>query len=631
MAEEMVMPSAASSGSRSKSLRCLVESIHSLLGFKAQLNSHWADSVHNIIKTLPSESPPPLQIETPNTDVDLGTSISMIKGELADLNASIYQLNTQRRQLLNHFLDMKGNIRVFCRVRPITIGESLKHQTPVVAFDSSTVLLNFANNKTKIYNFDKVFNPASSQDDIFTEVEPVLKSALDGYNACIFAYGQTGTGKTFTMKRRRQREADTFPVLETRKEPLRLRSLRSSRLAKKNYYKDHLEVMNALEVTIVSDIKSMLQSDSFQSVFVKREFNFAAHKVAALARRSQPASNRVAFPSQFNFRCFVLWLQATIVYVCVSGVCLCASLSMAIVGVNEDIKTKLSSIPGMQIIQRLWRNKGVQALVLGNLRAADNDDLKRRRGMKTANKEYCKMERDYHAILEVLNCFCFWVRLLYLSPGEGTPDCPGVVPRAIEALFKQATDSNHKFLFHFSMLEMYMGHLKDLLIPQTKKATDPIPPCLSIQTDPKGEIEIDNLVAIQVSDFNQAIRLYRLGCRFRSTASTNSNKTSSRSHCMIRISMACFDATERQRATNKIWMVDLGGSERVLKTKARGRRFEEGKAINLSISALGDVIYALQRKRGHIPYSAVDTNFLGADTREMPEIPEKSISRAVSK
>lgn len=71
---------------------------------------------------------------------------------------------------------------------------------------------------------------------------------------------------------------------------------------------------------------------------------------------------------------------------------------------------------------------------------------------------------------------------------------------------------------------------------------------------------------------------------------------------MIRISMACFDATERRRVTNKIWMVDLGGSERVLKTKAWGRRFEEGKAINLSISALGDVIYALQRKRGHIPY-----------------------------
>ena len=71
---------------------------------------------------------------------------------------------------------------------------------------------------------------------------------------------------------------------------------------------------------------------------------------------------------------------------------------------------------------------------------------------------------------------------------------------------------------------------------------------------------------------------------------------------MIRITMACFDAPERRRETNKIWMVDLGGSERVLKTKASGRRLEEGKAINLSLSALGDVINALQRKKRHIPY-----------------------------
>lgn len=48
--------------------------------------------------------------------------------------------------------------------------------------------------------------------------------------------------------------------------------------------------------------------------------------------------------------------------------------------------------------------------------------------------------------------------------------------------------------------------------------------------DPSGGVEIDNLVAITVSDFNQAKRLYKLGSRLRSTASTNSNVTSSRSH-----------------------------------------------------------------------------------------------------
>lgn len=66
--------------------------------------------------------------------------------------------------------------------------------------------------------------------------------------------------------------------------------------------------------------------------------------------------------------------------------------------------------------------------------------------------------------------------------------------------------------------------------------------------------------------------------------------------------MTCFDAPERRRETNKVWLIDLGGSERVLKTKAWGRRLQEGKAINLSLSALGDVINALQRRKQHIPY-----------------------------
>lgn len=71
---------------------------------------------------------------------------------------------------------------------------------------------------------------------------------------------------------------------------------------------------------------------------------------------------------------------------------------------------------------------------------------------------------------------------------------------------------------------------------------------------------------------------------------------------MIRITITCFDAPKRRKETNKLWMIDLGGSERVLKTKAWGKRLEEGKAINLSLSALGDVINALQRRKYHIPY-----------------------------
>lgn len=61
-------------------------------------------------------------------------------------------------------------------------------------------------------------------------------------------------------------------------------------------------------------------------------------------------------------------------------------------------------------------------------------------------------------------------------------------------------------------------------------------------------------------------------------------------------------ALESKSEISKLWMVDLGGSERLLKTGAVGLTLDEGRAINLSLSALADVIAALRRKRSHVPY-----------------------------
>lgn len=62
------------------------------------------------------------------------------------------------------------------------------------------------------------------------------------------------------------------------------------------------------------------------------------------------------------------------------------------------------------------------------------------------------------------------------------------------------------------------------------------------------------------------------------------------------------DAPGAKAGVSKLWMVDLGGSERLLKTGAAGQTLDEGRAINLSLSAFGDVIAALRRKKGHVPY-----------------------------
>lgn len=147
-----------------KSIRNLAVSLHSLLGLEAHLTSNWVKSVSETIKTLPSEKSVDMQPTKPDTDDD-GDSISKIQDELTVLNNHINQLNIKRRQILNEFLDLKGNIRVFCRIRPFTSGENCGHLRPVVASDSNKVVLKLTDSKSKSYKLTR----------FSTQVHPKMK------------------------------------------------------------------------------------------------------------------------------------------------------------------------------------------------------------------------------------------------------------------------------------------------------------------------------------------------------------------------------------------------------------------------------------------------------------------------
>ncbi|KAK6986889.1 carboxy-terminal kinesin 2-like isoform X2 [Biomphalaria glabrata] len=128
---------------------------------------------------------------------------------------------TERRKLHNTIQELKGNIRVFCRVRPLLGEEQLGNNGIInhinfpdmdskiieldkladVSVNESMLSSKTARGVSKYeFTFDKVFKPESSQSEVFEEISQLVQSALDGYNVCIFAYGQTGSGKTFTME-----------------------------------------------------------------------------------------------------------------------------------------------------------------------------------------------------------------------------------------------------------------------------------------------------------------------------------------------------------------------------------------------------------------------------------------------
>nr|XP_027795024.1 kinesin-like protein KIFC3 [Marmota flaviventris] len=135
----------------------------------------------------------------------------------AEIGQAIEEVNTNNQELLrkyrrelqlrkkchNELVRLKGNIRVIARVRPVTKedGEG-PEATNAVTFDpdDDSIIHLLHKGKPVSFELDKVFSPWASQQDVFQEVQALITSCIDGFNVCIFAYGQTGAGKTYTME-----------------------------------------------------------------------------------------------------------------------------------------------------------------------------------------------------------------------------------------------------------------------------------------------------------------------------------------------------------------------------------------------------------------------------------------------
>ncbi|NWR30704.1 KIF25 protein, partial [Tachuris rubrigastra] len=149
-------------------------------------------------------------------------AMQMFQVKAFDLEQSLQEVTERyekekqkRRALHNSLVELRGNIRVHCRIRPLlpfddAAGHSIsedrqRNSSEKVAYaaDDETVLVKCSRpghaSINKTFQFERVYNDSESQDAVFADVAPLLTSLLDGYNVCIMAYGQTGSGKTYTM------------------------------------------------------------------------------------------------------------------------------------------------------------------------------------------------------------------------------------------------------------------------------------------------------------------------------------------------------------------------------------------------------------------------------------------------
>ncbi|XP_043937456.1 kinesin-like protein KIFC3 isoform X2 [Protopterus annectens] len=194
---------------------------------------------------------------------------------------------------------------------------------------------------------------------------------------------------------------------------------------------------------------------------------------------------------------------------------------------------------------------------------------------------------------------------------EGTAEHPGINQRALRLLFSEVEKkvSDWKYTITVSMAEIYNETLRDLLGKDPQEKLD-----IRLSPDGSGQLYVPGLTEFTVRSVADVNRVFELGHMNRATECTNLNEHSSRSHALLIITVHGVNYGTGIRTSGKLNLVDLAGSERVGKSGAEGNRLREAQCINKSLSALGDVIYALRSRHAHVPFRNSKLTYLLQDS-----------------
>ena len=208
--------------------------------------------------------------------------------------------------------------------------------------------------------------------------------------------------------------------------------------------------------------------------------------------------------------------------------------------------------------------------------------------------------------------------------GQDEPaELRGIIPNAFEHIYEhvdmESTNETH-YLIRASYYEIYNENIIDLLAANNANAKQG----LELKESPDTGVYIKGLTPKVVKSVEEINAVLRQGNKNRSIGATLMNQGSSRSHavfCVVIESQSVDEAGVEHIRVGKLNLVDLAGSERQSKTGATGERLKEATKINLSLSALGNVISSLvDGKSQHIPYrdsklTRILQDSLGGNTR----------------
>ncbi|NXV95420.1 KIF19 protein, partial [Calonectris borealis] len=171
----------------------------------------------------------------------------------------------------------------------------------------------------------------------------------------------------------------------------------------------------------------------------------------------------------------------------------------------------------------------------------------------------------------------------------GTDGEPGICARTLGDLFQAIEDTSGDTEYEVSMsyLEIYNEMIRDLLNPSLG--------CLQLREDASGTVQVAGITEVSAINAEEVMQLLARGNRQRTQEPTAVNRTSSRSHAVLQV-------TVRQRRQGgglrhgRLFLIDLAGSERAAQTQNCGQRMKEGAHINRALLALGNCIKALSNQ-----------------------------------
>src|SRR5690606_23441981 len=99
--------------------------------------------------------------------------------EFKHIESSFQKVDAERRKLKNQIEDMKGKVRVYARCRPMSNDEINAGYSNIVQFVNEATLKIIPKNKE--YQFNRVFRPDSTQDEVFEDTKDLVGSSMDGY------------------------------------------------------------------------------------------------------------------------------------------------------------------------------------------------------------------------------------------------------------------------------------------------------------------------------------------------------------------------------------------------------------------------------------------------------------------